>query len=211
MVWGCFWVTCSKWWDHEFCSLQRNSGWRISSHRFISWSSRAVGLYSRVMIRNTAASPPLNVSKRKKKRKQRTKAKWRLWSGLVKIPTQVRFRCLWMTLNTLLKKVSSVAEPKNSGSKFFHSDVEDSLPVITNSWLQFLLPWVAQPFTRLRFTQGRVGLETFSLTKRNPNLKTALYIYSGYLSLINIKLTKKTLMIWIVRGKYHMCLYHMCI
>lgn len=84
------------------------------------------------MIRNTAASPPLNVSK-KEKQKTKNKSKMKVDKWPCQNPNSSQIQMLMDDLKHAVKKVSSVAEPKNSGSKFFHSDVEDSLPVITNS------------------------------------------------------------------------------
>ncbi len=63
---------------------------------------------------------------------------------------------LWHDLKHSIhaRKPSNVAEfkqfCKEEWTKFLHSDVKDSLPVITNAWLQLLLQRVAQPVIRFR-------------------------------------------------------------
>lgn len=91
---------------------------------------------------------------------------------------------LWC-LNALQRVLIKTILPR----RFLHGDVKDSQSVIPNSWLQFLLPIVAQAVIRRRghftFTQGQVGLDNFcSLNKWNHHLKTKCYIYSGCLCLL---------------------------
>ncbi len=77
---------------------------------------------------------------------------------------------------------------KEEWPKFLHSDVKDSLPVITNAGLQLLLRRVAQPVITFRgqfffyVVPCRFG-QILSLTW-NHYFKTAFCIYSGYLCVI---------------------------
>ncbi len=67
--------------------------------------------------------------------------------------------------------------------------MKDSLPVITNAWLQLFQQRVAQPVIRFRgqllfhIVPSRFG-QLFSLNKLNHYFKTAFCIYSGYLCVI---------------------------
>ncbi len=102
---------------------------------------------------------------------------------------------MWLSWNNSAKK---------SGPKFIHSNVNDSLPVIVNAWLQLLLQRVAQPVIRFRgqlifhIVPGRFG-QLFSLNKWNHYFKTVLYLPELYLC--NIKMC---LMIWIIQ-MWHIC------
>ncbi len=102
------------------------------------------------------------------------------------------FEMLWHDLKQSIhaRKPSNVAElnnsAKKSGPKFFHSDVKDSLPVISNAWLQLLLQRVAQPVIRqllFHVVPVRFG-QLFSLNKWNHYFKTAFCIYLHYLCVI---------------------------
>ena len=78
------------WLMEPWILLSTKKSWRrMSGHLFVTSSWSALGFCSRTMIQNTPASPPLNGLR---------KTKWRLWSGLVKVPTWIRLRCCGMTL-----------------------------------------------------------------------------------------------------------------
>ncbi len=128
--------------------LCTKNSWRtMSGHLFVTSSWSELGFWSRTMIQNTPANPPLNGWR---------KTKWRLWSGLVKVLTWILLRCCGMTL----KRRFMLSNPpmwlnynnsaKMSGPKFLHNTVTGSLQVIANAWLQLLLLRVAQPIIRFR-------------------------------------------------------------
>ncbi len=151
MVWGFrTWTTCHNWCNHEFCTLSENPEGECPALSLCS-SSSALGLCSRTMIPNTPASPPLNAS-----RKGFGVAKTKSWL--------IRLRCCGMTLNSpfMLQNppmwLNSNNSAKMSGTKFLHSDVKHSLPVIANAWL---LQRVAQPVIRSSLSNIRKRAKPF--------------------------------------------------
>ncbi len=138
------------------------------------------------MISNTPASPPLNGSRK-------NKIKVLEWPS--QRPDLNLIEMLWHDLKQSIhaRKPSNVAELKQfckeEWTKFLHSDVKDSLTVISNTWLQLLLQRVAQPVIRFRgqllfhVGPGSFG-QLFYLNKWNHYFKTAFCIYSGYLCVI---------------------------
>ena len=107
--------------------LSTKKSWRRrSSHQFLTSSCNTLGFYSRTM------------------EKKKKKTKWRFWSGLVKIQTWIHLRCCgmtskrWLVLRNPPMWLNWKHPAKKSGPTFLHSDVKDSLPVITKAWLQLL-------------------------------------------------------------------------
>lgn len=92
----------------------------------------------------------------------------------------------------LMLKIPSVElnwnnSAKKSGPNFLHSDARDSLPVITNTRLQILLPRMVQPVISLRqqfFIQGQAGVDSFLM---NDVISKNLYFpFTQVLSNVNL-------------------------
>ncbi len=152
----------------------------MSGHQFVTSSLSALGLWTRTMIPNTPASPPLN--------------------GLRKIilsqsPNLNPIEMLWHDLKQSIHawKPSNVAELKQfckeEWAKIPPQRCERLIASWVNAWLQLLLQRVAQPVIRFRgqllfhVVPDRFG-QLFSLNKWSHYFKTAFCIYSGYLCVI---------------------------
>ncbi len=107
------------------------------------------------------------------KSKSKLKSDWDAAWPLTVLSCLKTIQCGW--IKTILQK-----EPK-----FLHSDVNDSLPVIANAWLQLLLQRVAQPVFRTSWSYPPY----FSHKNGHGHLLT-LWVYWSHLLLAIISSTK---------------------
>ncbi len=140
----------------------RKSWRRMSGRQFVTSSSGTLGLCSRTMIPHT---PQVHL--------------WMAQENKIKVfewPSQsLGLNTIEMLWHDLKQSIHAQKTPQCGwfktilqeewATKFLHSDVKDSLPVIANAWLQLLLQRVAQPVIRFRgqllFHVVPAGLDSF--------------------------------------------------